>query len=122
MATILLVIHVLIALGIIATVLLQRSEGGALGIGGGGGGMKSGRGSGNLLSRTTAILAACFFASSIGLTVLARTTTTNESKIDSIKVDGPKKSGKVLDGIPTPPAAPKKLDGPVVPIPDAPKK
>jgi len=121
MATILLVIHVLIALGIIATVLLQRSEGGALGIGGGGG-MTSGRGTGNLLSRTTAILAACFFASSIGLTVLARTTTTSESKIDAIKVDGPKKAGKVLDGIPTPPAAPKKLDGPVVPIPDAPKK
>ncbi|GJM00320.1 MAG: hypothetical protein DHS20C07_19990 [Methyloligella sp.] len=122
MATILLVVHVLIALGIIATVLLQRSEGGALGIGGGGGGMTSGRGTGNLLSRTTAILAACFFLSSIGLTVLGRNATTTESKIDAIKVDGPKKSGKVLDGLPTPPAAPKKLDGPVVPTPDTPKK
>ena len=121
MATILLVIHVLIALGIIATVLLQRSEGGALGIGGGGSGMTSARGTGNLLSRTTAILAACFFLSSIGLTILARTSTTSESKIDAIKVDGPKKSGKVLDGL-VPPAAPKKQDGPVVPTPDAPKK
>ena len=120
MATILLVIHLLIALALIATVLLQRSEGGALGIGGGGG-MTSSRGQANLLSRTTAILAACFFVTSIGLTVLARTNTTSESKIDAIKVDGQKKSGKVLDGL-VPPVAPKKQDGPVVPTPEAPKK
>ena len=119
MATILLVIHLLIALALIATVLLQRSEGGALGIGGGG--MTSGRGQANLLSRTTAILAACFFVTSIGLTVLARTNTTSESKIDAIKVDGKKNTGKVLDGL-VPPVAPKKQDGPVVPTPEAPKK
>ena len=76
MATILLVIHLLIAIALIATVLLQRSEGGALGIGGGGGGMMSGRGQGNLLTKTTAILAACFFMTSIGLTVIARNNTT----------------------------------------------
>lgn len=121
MANILLVIHVLIALALIATVLLQRSEGGALGIGGGGGNMMSGKGAGNLLSRSTAILAACFFVTSIGLTVLARTNSKTESKIDAIKIDGPKKAGKVLDGL-APPAAPKKIDGPVVPTPDAPKK
>ena len=121
MDTVVLVIHLMIAIALVGAVLLQRSEGGALGIGGGGSGMTSARGTGNLLSRTTAILAACFFMSSIGLTILARTSTTSESKIDAIKVDGTKKSGKVLDGL-VPPSAPKKQDGPVVPTPDAPKK
>lgn len=110
----------LIALALIATVLLQRSEGGALGIGGGGGGMMSGRGAGNLLSRSTAILAALFFLTSIALTVLARTNTATESKIDAIKVDGPKDAGKVTDGLV--PAAKSPAEGPVVPTPDtAPK-
>lgn len=65
----------MVVLAMIALVLLQRSEGGALGMGGGGGGgggMMSGRGVGNLLTRTTGILAVAFFATSIGLTVLAR--------------------------------------------------
>jgi preprotein translocase subunit SecG len=58
----------------IITVLLQRSEGGALGIGGGGGaggGLMTGRGAANLLTRSTAILATGFFATSIFLAVLA---------------------------------------------------
>ncbi len=75
MTTVLIVIHLMVVLGLIALVLLQRSEGGALGMGGGGGGgggMMSGRGVGNLLTRTTGILAVAFFATSIGLTLLAR--------------------------------------------------
>ena len=75
MTTVLLVIHILIALALIGVVLLQRSEGGGLGIGGGGGGGMSGfltgRGTANLLTRTTAILAACFMLTSITLTILA---------------------------------------------------
>ncbi|MBZ8132337.1 preprotein translocase subunit SecG [Afifella sp. IM 167] len=71
MTTVLIVIHLMVVLAMIALVLLQRSEGGALGIGGGGG-MMTGRGAGNLLTRSTAILAAAFFLTSIGLTVLAR--------------------------------------------------
>lgn len=121
MATILLVIHVMIALALIITVLLQRSEGGGLGIGGGGG-MMSGRGSANLMSRTTAILAAAFFVTSITLTIIARTTGTNESKIDAIQVDAPKDAGSVLDGLPpakTPASPPEKApEGPVVPKPE----
>jgi preprotein translocase subunit SecG len=70
MQTVLIVIHLLIVLAMIGVVLLQRSEGGALGIGGGGGFMSS-RGTGNLLTRTTAILAACFFATSLVLSILA---------------------------------------------------
>jgi len=114
MATILLVIHVIICLALIVSVLLQRSEGGALGIGGGGG-MKSGRGSGNLMTKTTATLAAAFFLTSIALTILARTSTNTESKIDSIKVDGPKDAGKVIDALSPPPET--KTEGPVVPTP-----
>lgn len=73
MQTVLLVVHLIIALALIAVVLLQRSEGGALGIGGGGGAgsLFSARGVGNTLTRTTAILAVIFFLTSIGLTLLA---------------------------------------------------
>ena len=74
MIQIVLVIHLLIAIGLVAVVLLQRSEGGGLGMGGGGnsgGGFMSGRGTANLLSRTTAVLAACFFATSLILAILA---------------------------------------------------
>src|SRR5262245_53029302 len=72
MSTVLLIIHILIALALIGVVLLQRSEGGALGIGGGGsGGFMTGRGAANLLTRATAGLAAAFFATSILLSLIA---------------------------------------------------
>jgi preprotein translocase subunit SecG len=72
MAPVLLVIHVMIALALIAVVLLQRSEGGALGIGGGsGGGFMTGRGAANFLTRVTAGLAAAFFATSLILSLVA---------------------------------------------------
>ena len=78
MTTVLLVIHLMIALAMIGVVLLQRSEGGALGIGGGGGGgggmggLMTGRGTANLLSRTTAMLALGFMCTSLLLTILAK--------------------------------------------------
>jgi preprotein translocase subunit SecG len=78
MQNLLLVIHLLIAVVLIGAILLQRSEGGALGIGGSGGGggnLFSARGVGNGLTRLTAILAVCFFITSIALTVLATRTT-----------------------------------------------
>ena len=74
MITIILVIHLMLALALIVTVLLQRSEGGALGIGGGGGGgfgLMSARGTANLLTRATAVIAACFIATSLLLAILA---------------------------------------------------
>ena len=70
MSTVLLLIHIMVALAMVGVVLLQRSEGGALGIGGGGGFM-TGRSAGNALTKTTAILAACFFATSLVLSILA---------------------------------------------------
>jgi preprotein translocase subunit SecG len=71
MTTVLLVIHLMITVALVGIVLMQRSEGGALGIGGGGDGFMSGRGAANLLTRTTAILAAAFFATSLLLAMLA---------------------------------------------------
>jgi preprotein translocase subunit SecG len=71
MATVVLIIHLMIAIALVAVVLLQRSEGGALGIGGGGGGFMTGRGTANLLTRATAGLAAAFFITSIILSILA---------------------------------------------------
>lgn len=73
MSTVLLLIHLMIAIALVGVVLLQRSEGGALGIGGGGGagGFMTGRSAGNALTKTTAILAACFFVTSLLLSILA---------------------------------------------------
>ena len=79
MTTILLVIHLLLALTMIATVLLQRSEAGALGIGGGGGALLSVRASSNLLTRVTAVLPGLFMLCSMLLPVLATGTTTPRS-------------------------------------------
>src|ERR1700734_4094516 len=66
----LIVIHLLVVIALVAVVLLQRSDGSALGIGGGGGFM-TGRGQANALTRATAILAALVFATSPALTLLA---------------------------------------------------
>ena len=70
MTTVLLLIHIMVALALVGVVLLQRSEGGALGIGGGGGFM-TGRSAGNALTKSTAVLAGCFFATSLLLSILA---------------------------------------------------
>ncbi|MGJ5036406.1 MULTISPECIES: preprotein translocase subunit SecG [unclassified Bradyrhizobium] len=70
MQTVLIVIHLMIVAVLIGTVLLQKSEGGGLGMGGGAGFMSS-RGTANLLTRTTAILALLFFLTSLALTWLA---------------------------------------------------
>jgi preprotein translocase subunit SecG len=70
MQTVIIVVHLMIVATLIATVLLQKSEGGGLGVGGGAGFMSS-RGTANLLTRTTAVLAVGFFATSLLLSWLA---------------------------------------------------
>ena len=70
MQTVVIVIHLMIVVVLIGAVLLQKSEGGGLGMGGGAGFMSS-RGTANLLTRTTAILAVGFFATSLLLSWLA---------------------------------------------------
>lgn len=73
METVLIVIHLMVVIALVGVVLIQKSEGGALGIGGGGGGnFMSSRGTANVLTRATTVLAAAFFATSIALTLLAR--------------------------------------------------
>lgn len=87
LATAVLTVHLMLAIALVAVVLLQRSEGGGLGIGGGSGsGLFTGRGTANLLTRTTAILAACFFGTSIILTLLAQRVTTGPSIFDRASV------------------------------------
>jgi preprotein translocase subunit SecG len=70
MQHVVIVVHLMLVLALIGVVLLQRSEGGGLGIGGGGGFMTS-RGTANVLTRATAILAGLFFLTSLGLSMLA---------------------------------------------------
>jgi len=70
MQTVIIVVHLMIVIVLIGAVLLQKSEGGGLGMGGGAGFMSS-RGTANLLTRTTAVLAALFFITSLGLNWLA---------------------------------------------------
>jgi preprotein translocase subunit SecG len=91
--TILVIVHVLLALSIVGLVLLQRSEGGGLGMGGGGGGgaggmsgLMSARGTANLLTRATAIAAALFFASSLILSMLVSDSTSSRSIVDGMDV------------------------------------
>jgi preprotein translocase subunit SecG len=72
MIAVLVVVHIFLAIALVATILLQKSEGGALGIGGGGmSGFMTGRSTANLLTRTTAGIAVLFFLTSISLAILA---------------------------------------------------
>ena len=84
MTTVVLVFHLIIAIALVGVILLQRSEGGGLGIGGGSGmgGFMTGRGTANFLSRTTAILAAIFMATSITLALLANVGRAPKSILD----------------------------------------
>jgi len=110
MTTILLIIHLLIALALVGVILLQRSEGGALGIGGssgggaggGLGGFMSGRASANLLTRTTAFLAVGFIATSLTLAIIASNRTGPTSILDQ-PVESP---APEVPAAPVEPAAP----------------
>jgi preprotein translocase subunit SecG len=110
METVLIVIHLMVVLALVGVVLLQRSEGGGLGIGGGSGFMTA-RGAANALTRATAILAAAFFVTSLTLSIIARY---GEKPIDILDRPATSTSGNgVLNQLPgsngpvgTKPAAP----------------
>ncbi|GGH22228.1 preprotein translocase subunit SecG [Cribrihabitans marinus] len=85
MENVVLIIHLLLALGLIAVVLLQRSEGGGLGMGGGGGAI-SGRAAATALGKLTWILAAAFIVTSITLTIIAAQKASGTSVIDRLGV------------------------------------
>lgn len=124
MASVILVIHLMIAAALVGVVLMQKSEGGALGMGGsggGGGGFLTGRGTANLLTRTTAGLATAFFITSISLTLMANQRSNAPSLLNQVGApaatapaaggdapgagDKPSSGGGILD----------KLQGPQVP-------
>ena len=98
METLVLTIHILIALGLVITVLLQRSEGGGLGIGGGGGGgFMTARGTANLLTRMTTILAVGFFTTTVTLAIMAGAGREPVSIVDDVIKEAPAKtSGPIV--------------------------
>ena len=99
MANVLIVAYLLIVLALIAVILLQRSEGGGLGMGSSNAnGLISVRGSANLLTRTTAILAALFFASAIALTILSAVDRGTSSILDAAS-EGGEAPTTVLDAL-----------------------
>jgi len=105
MTAVIIVIHLILAIALVGTILLQRSEGGGLGMGGGGGGMggfMTGRATANLLTRATAVIAALFMLTSLTLAILA---------------GGDRESRSILD---QPPAAveqePAEPEGPSAPL------
>jgi len=90
MTTVLLVIHLLIAVALIGLIMIQRSEGGALGIGGGSmGSLMNARGSANFLTRTTTILGIAFFVTSISLALIASNSGSRSSIADQIQSSAP---------------------------------
>lgn len=99
MENVLLVAYLLIVLALIAVILLQRSEGGGLGMGGNAGGLMTVRGSANLLTRTTAILAALFFVTAIGLTIMSELNRTTSDILDSAAAPGEAAPSTVLDAL-----------------------
>ncbi len=106
MTAIIIVIHLILAVALVGAILLQRSEGGGLGMGGGGGGgmggFMTGRATANLLTRATAVIAALFMLTSLTLAILA---------------GGERESRSILD---QPPAAveqePAEPEGPSAPL------
>ena len=103
MITVFLVIHILIAIALVGSVLLQRSEGGGLGMGGGMGGFMTGRATANLLTRTTAVLAACFLGTSLLLAILADSGRDRRSLLDR---QAPAATDPAKPAEPAAPAAP----------------
>lgn len=134
MSTVLLIIEIFVTVALIGVVLIQRSEGGGLGIGSsqGMGSFMSGRGTANLLTRATAILAAVFMALALALALLNHGTSGVGAGSILGPVSGPAAPGPALPATPggvapavpttapaapatAPPAAPAKPSGPSVP-------
>ena len=116
MEQVLIVIHLMVVIALVVVVLLQRSEGGALGMGGGGGGggFMSARGAANALTRTTSILAAAFFATSIGLGIYAKVRENPADILNRVPTQG-ESGGNILDAITPQGATPPANTAPAAP-------
>lgn len=88
METVVLVIHLILALCLIGIVLLQRSEGGGLGIGGGGGAISS-RGAATALGKLTWFFAIAFICTSLALTIIAARNSADSSVVDRLGTEAP---------------------------------
>jgi preprotein translocase subunit SecG len=111
MIILLFVVHVLIAMALIGVVLLQKSEGGALGMGGGGmSGFMTGRTTANLLTRATAILAAAFMTTSILLVVM-----NNRERAPRSIIEEGAPAAPAMPAAPAAPAAPSAPAAPQAP-------
>ncbi len=100
MQAVILTIHLLVALSLILVVLLQRSEGGGLGMGGGSGGLMTSRGAATALSKVTWALGSAFVVTSLSLTILAARDAGGSSVVDRVGT-----------------TAPATTESPVVPVP-----
>ena|SRR5690349_14176406 len=121
MHTVVIVVHLMLVLAMIGVIMLQKSEGGGLGIGSTGGFMTS-RGTANVLTRATAILAAGFFLTSLALSIIA-----GHGRAPTSIIPANQQGGGVLNQLgggaqqqqqqqqPTAPAAPAAPSGPQVP-------
>lgn len=118
MEAVLITVYLIIVIAMIAVILLQRSEGGGLGMGGNSGGLLTVRGSANLLTRTTGILAGLFMATAIGLTILSEvdrgTTSILEGAADAVG-EGVAAPTTVLDALN---ALQEDMSGGALPVPE----
>jgi len=109
---ILLAVNIAVCICLVAVVLLQRSEGGALGMGGGPSGFMTARGAGNLLTQVTWWLAGAFFVISLTLTILSGREQAASSVVDRVKVDSIDPSA-LNKAAPAQPAQPAPLEAPM---------
>ena len=118
MENVVLVIHLILALSLIGSVLLQRSEGGGLGMGGGGGGATGGRPAPTAMSKFTWILAVAFICTSIALTLIAASNSSNSSVVDRIDIPTESSDGAPLPDLGESLLPPSSDDAPLVPSAD----
>ncbi|HEY1430919.1 MAG TPA: preprotein translocase subunit SecG [Stellaceae bacterium] len=112
MIILLLAIHILVAVSLVGVVLLQKSEGGALGMGGGGmSGFMTGRSTANLLTRATAILAAAFMTTSVLLVVMH-----NRDRAPRSILEQGAPAAPAIPAAPEPPTAPAQPPQPSAPL------
>lgn len=119
MENVVLSVHLILALLLIGVVLLQRSEGGGLGMGASGNGVMTGRQAANALTRLTWILAAAFIATSIALTIMAAHKAGVSSVVDRFLADQPAAvqgvDAPATPGLPNVELPPPATDAPVTP-------
>ncbi|PYG28045.1 preprotein translocase subunit SecG [Pelagimonas varians] len=125
MENVILIVHLLLALGLIGVVLLQRSEGGGLGMGGGGGGAMSQRSAATAMGKVTWALAIAFIITSISLTVISAKNASGSSILDRVGGGAPAveetadPAGELdTDALLPPPSAGGDADAPLVPTAD----